>query len=143
MRSILLRLLGAAAAALVLSSGAPALAQTEPEHHHPAPPTAPAPNPPAPPAGQPMEGHDMGSMPGMEHKDQPGDMAGMPGMHGQHEMHALLGSYAMTRESSGTSWQPESAPHQGFHFLSGPWMGMLHGAATLVYDDQGGRRGDR
>jgi hypothetical protein len=49
----------------------------------------------------------------------------------------------MTRESSGTAWQPESSPHRGFHFMAGPWQLMLHGAATVADDDQGGRRGDQ
>jgi hypothetical protein len=125
MRSIVSRLSGAVTFSFVLSA-LPIRAQTAP--------------PPDPHAG-----HDMGSMPGMEEpKKQPEKgMEDMPGMHGMHEMPALLGPYARTRESSGTAWQPESAPHQGFHFMSGPWMGMLHGAATLVYDDQGGRRGDQ
>jgi hypothetical protein len=48
-----------------------------------------------------------------------------------------------TRESSGTSWQPDSTPMWGWHLMSGPWMLMVHGGADLVYDDQGGRRGDR
>src|SRR4029079_13369360 len=66
----------------------------------------------------------------------------MAGMHGMHEMAALYGPYGMTRESSGTAWQPDSAPHQGYHFNAGPWQLMLHGMASLVYDDQGGPRGD-
>jgi hypothetical protein len=129
MRSIVSRLSGAVALSFLLST-LPTQAQTPPPDPH--------------------AGHDMGSMPGMEEPKKGPEkgmaekkMEDMPGMHGMHEMPALLGPYAMTRESSGTAWQPESAPHQGFHFMAGPWMGMLHGAATLVYDDQGGRRGDQ
>jgi hypothetical protein len=72
-------------------------------------------------------------------------MAGMqPGgmHHGGHEMHGLFGPYPMTREASGTSWQPEAAPHEGVHWTSGAWMGMVHGFIDLVYDHQGGPRGD-
>jgi hypothetical protein len=86
-----------------------------------------------------------------QHEDMP-DMQGMPGMegmegmdhsaHSMHEMHALLGTYPMTREASGTSWQPDSAPHEGLHQMAGPWELMLHGYATVLYDDQDGPRGD-
>ena len=72
-------------------------------------------------------------------------MAGMQhgGVHqGQHEMRGLFGPYPMTREASGTSWQPEAAPHEGVHWTSGAWMGMVHGFIDLVYDHQGGPRGD-
>ena len=56
-------------------------------------------------------------------------------------MGGTLGSYPMTRESSGTSWQPDSAQHQGIHLMKDDWMLMLHGFAQIVYDDQGGKRG--
>ncbi len=73
------------------------------------------------------------------------DMEGMEGMdhsmHGMHEMHAFYGSYPMTREASGTSWQPDSAPHQGLHQMAGVWELMLHGDVTAVYDRQDGPRG--
>jgi hypothetical protein len=58
-----------------------------------------------------------------------------------HEMTGLFGPYPMSRESSGTSWQPESTPMIGYHFTAGPWMLMAHGAADAVYDHQGGARG--
>src|ERR1700740_482170 len=54
----------------------------------------------------------------------------------------LLGSYAMTRDASGTSWQPDASPHQGIHLDLGDWQTMLHGTMTGVFDHQGGRRGD-
>jgi hypothetical protein len=72
-------------------------------------------------------------------------MAGMQhgGMQqGEHPMQGLFGPYPMTREASGTSWQPEAAPHEGIHWTSGAWMGMVHGFIDLVYDHQGGPRGD-
>lgn len=59
-----------------------------------------------------------------------------------HHGHGMLGSYPMTREASGTSWQPEAAPMHGLHGMRGDWLYMLHGFVTLVYDDQGGKRGD-
>ena len=55
-------------------------------------------------------------------------------------MTGLLGPYAMTRESSGTSWQPEATPMDGLHLMQDDWM-MLHGMATAIYDDQAGARG--
>jgi hypothetical protein len=59
-----------------------------------------------------------------------------------HEMSGLYGAYAMTRESSGTAWEPEASPMEGAHFMHEDWMFMLHGFAFGVYDDQGGHRGD-
>jgi len=76
----------------------------------------------------------------------------MPGMSmeehmhmGEHE-HAMMtgrfGPYSLTREASGTAWQPDDAEHSGLHFIRGPWMLMVHGFADLVWDHQGGPRGD-
>jgi hypothetical protein len=56
-------------------------------------------------------------------------------------MNGLYGPYPMTREASGTSWQPESTPHEGIHVMRGDWMVMLHGYADGIYDRQGGPRG--
>ena len=47
-----------------------------------------------------------------------------------------------TRLGSGTSWQPEAAPHYGWHFLRGGWSLMVHGIAYAEYDRQLGARGD-
>src|ERR1700720_1794080 len=58
-----------------------------------------------------------------------------------HAMHGMLGPYAMTREASGTSWQPDSSPHEGIMNMPDEWMTMIHGSANLIYDDQGGPRG--
>ena len=56
-------------------------------------------------------------------------------------MAGLYGSYAMTREASGTSWQPDSTPMPGVHAAEGEWMTMLHGFVDAIYDEQGGPRG--
>jgi len=64
--------------------------------------------------------------------------------HMHHEMggmHGLYGSYPMTRDASGTSWQPDSTPHEGLHLATGGWMVMVHGYADGIYDRQGGARG--
>jgi len=64
------------------------------------------------------------------------------GGHAGHDMRGMLGAYAMEREASGTSWQPESSLMEGIHAMRGTWMFMVHGFADIVYDDQGGPRGD-
>ena len=57
------------------------------------------------------------------------------------DMAGLYGSYDMTREASGTSWQPDSTPMEGVEQMRGPWMAMLHGFLDAIYDAQGGPRG--
>lgn len=74
---------------------------------------------------------DHSAMPGMDH-------AAMPG----HAMTGTLGPYDMTRDASGTAWQPDSAPMWAIMSRTGGWATMVHGYATLVHDDQGGPRGD-
>ena len=51
-----------------------------------------------------------------------------------------LGPYAMNREGSGTSWQPDSSEHMGLHVTSGGWTLMAHVfhavvAGTVNFDD--------
>jgi hypothetical protein len=102
---------------VVLALLAPDVARAQ-THHHAAPAdTAHA-----------HHGTDMAGMEGM-------DMSDMP-------MTGRFGPYGMTREASGTSWQPEAASHHGIHVMRGAWMLMLHGFADVAYDDQGGARGD-
>lgn len=57
-------------------------------------------------------------------------------------MQGFYGSYPMSREASGTSWVPESSPMEGIQGMYGGWMTMTHGYINLVYDHQGGNRGD-
>jgi hypothetical protein len=57
-------------------------------------------------------------------------------------MLGMYGPYPMSRESSGTSWQPDSTPMEGIHQMSAQWMTMWDGFANLIYDDQGGPRGN-
>jgi hypothetical protein len=57
-------------------------------------------------------------------------------------MPGIFGPYPMSREASGTSWQPDSTPMEGLHRMGDPWMTMWHGLANFIYDDQGGPRGD-
>lgn len=82
----------------------------------------------APGLSNPMAGMQMGGagMAGM-------DMQGMKGM---------LGGYGMVRDASGTAWQPDSSPMWAIMGQHGPWSTMVPGYATLVYDKQGGPRGN-
>lgn len=57
-------------------------------------------------------------------------------------MRAALGPYLVSREASGTSWQPDTSEHHGLMTVSGGWTLMGHGVLNLVHDRQGGRRGD-
>jgi hypothetical protein len=54
----------------------------------------------------------------------------------------ILGDYSMMRDSSGTSWQPDSSPMEAIHGIVGDWATMVHGYIFAIYDNQGGRRGD-
>jgi hypothetical protein len=60
----------------------------------------------------------------------------------EHAMSGVYGPYPMTREASGTSWQPDAARHAGVHLVRGAWRLMLHGYVDAVVDDQRGPRGD-
>ncbi len=73
---------------------------------------------------------------GAQHEDHEGHG------NGDSMMSGALGPQPMTREASGTAWQPDAAPMEGYHTMAGDWMVMLHGYADLVYDRQGGERGD-
>ena len=87
---------------------------------------------------------DMGDMP-MAPVSPPAKTAPMqsemPGMDVGDSMVGDLGPYAMTREASGTSWQPDSTPAGGVAFRAGDWRLMADGFANAVYDAQGGPRG--
>lgn len=79
-------------------------------------------------------GHDHDAMPEMDHRPMAGtDMHGMIG---------ALGPYSMMRDASGTAWQPDRSPMHAIMGRRGGWSTMVHGFATLTYDNQGGPRGD-
>jgi hypothetical protein len=67
-------------------------------------------------------------------------MADMPGMSGA-AMPGAFGPYLMTREASGTSWQPDASTHDGLHLAAGGWTLMLHGYLDVIYTNQSGPRG--
>lgn len=154
---VLAPVFAAALAAGVVAAASGAHAQSAPMPGMDMPPTKSAPAKPAPAApvktapakdemdgmagmdmpSDPHAGHDMGAM----HHDMAGmDIGGMAGMDHM-AMSGNLGAYPMTRDVTGTAWQPDSARHEGWHFTAGAWSLMAHGEATLVYDDQGGPRG--
>lgn len=54
----------------------------------------------------------------------------------------LYGLYPLSRESSGTSWQPESSPAGGVQESEGESMFLLRGYLYGIYDDQQGPRGN-
>jgi hypothetical protein len=88
--------------------------------------------------------HDSSPSQEMQHEHEMADETKQMKMpeSSHHGMHGLLGSYGMTREASGTAWQPEASPMGGLHIMRDDWMFMLHGSAFGIYDDQGGHRGD-
>ncbi len=100
------------------------------------------------PAGMPMDGsptaaEPMDDMPGMNmpqkntqsaEKDNADAMSMMP-------MHAMYGPYGMSREASGTSWQPDRTPIDAIEFMASDWMMMVHGFIDGIADEQGGPRG--
>jgi len=118
-----LRLLIAASALALAHLAAPAAAQDMPGMQMPMPEQKP-PAKTAPQVPAPM------NMPMDEHAGHEMAMAG------------ALGSYPMTRESSGTAWQPDESEHSALHVMSGDWTLMVHGVLNLVADHQSGPRGD-
>ena len=67
--------------------------------------------------------------------------AAMPHAGAAAEHMGAFGPYSMSREASGTSWQPDASPMIGPVTMSGPWMMMTHVLLNGVYDNQGGPRG--
>lgn len=147
-------LLAAAGGATLALLSAPAAAQHSGHDHAPAPtpPAQPAPAP-EPAAPNPHAGHTMPAPadpvpptpvldPHAGH-DMPATTETAADSHAGHgAMAAALGAYPLTREASGTAWQPDQSEHSGVMSQAGDWHLMGHGILNLVYDHQGGRRGD-
>ena len=51
--------------------------------------------------------------------------------------HPFSRNLPMTRNGSGTSWNPDNTPMYGYMFHKGAWMYMLHGNVFLRYNKQG------
>jgi len=79
-----------------------------------------------------------GALPVIGSSESMDDIA-MPAM--AMSMPGQFGPYPMARESSGTSWQPDSTPMGGLMQMNQNWMTMWHGFANQIYDHQGGPRG--
>jgi hypothetical protein len=57
-------------------------------------------------------------------------------------MTGALGDYPMSRDASGTAWQPDATTHEMGHRMHGDWTLMGHVLLNGVYDQQDGARGD-
>ncbi|CAN5154171.1 hypothetical protein BH10PSE1_BH10PSE1_02460 [soil metagenome] len=122
---------GAFAGTSLLALANAAAAQDHSMHQTPTPaPAQTAPVTPAPMTGMNHPGHDMTAM-----EDMPGMTHAMP-------MTSPLGPWPMTRDASGTSWQPDASKHAGIHATRGDWSIMTHALLNLTYDRQSGPRGD-
>lgn len=66
-------------------------------------------------------------------------MGDMPGM--DMTPTGVLGAYPMSRDASGTSWQPDAAEHRAIHAMAGDWTLMGHLMLEAVADTQSGPRG--
>jgi hypothetical protein len=126
-RRLLLR--AAAAAALAV----PATAVAQHEHHAPAPQPMPEDHSGHGPPAAEEQAH--------EHHSGHGSASGEPGATG-HQMTGAFGPYPMSRDASGTAWQPDASRHDGVHIAAGDWTLMGHAKLNLVYDWQEGPRGD-
>ncbi len=82
-------------------------------------------------AVDPHAGHDM-----------PAPAAGEVVIADMRVMPSLLGDYRMSRDASGTAWQPDAGLHGGRHDQVGEWTVMSHLTLNAVYDWQEGPRGD-
>jgi hypothetical protein len=91
--------------------------------------TSPATNPQSSNMGS-TQTSQMGDLPAM----------GMPDMSDMSPT-GILGNYPVTRDASGTSWQPDLAPHQGIDAMVDDWMLMGHAMLWGIYDAQSGPRG--
>lgn len=64
-----------------------------------------------------------GAPPGQAHQEHAHHGATMSG---------ALGDYPMTRDASGTSWQPDSVPHDMAHMMRGDWTVGWHGKGPIA-----------
>jgi hypothetical protein len=107
----------------------PALAQDHSAHEHGAH------------DAQPAQQHEHVQTPASPAQHDHGAMHGHDAREGG-VMVSALGSYAMNRDASGTSWQPDASIHGGVHDQAGQWMFMSHALLNGVYSWQDGPRGD-
>jgi hypothetical protein len=148
------RFLVASSALALMASFAPVSAQnmnmpgmkmpSEPALEKKAPPKEASPAPRSSQRGKAAQRTEtparQGQMPGMT-MPMPATPGGEPAGH-EMAMTGALGAYSMSRESSGTAWQPDTSAFQGITAMRGGWMLMAHGRLNLIYDHQSGPRGD-
>lgn len=96
-------------------------------HHGPTPATQ------TDPADHAAMGHESVDHAAMGHGPEHGPEHGA--------MTSALGPYPMSRDASGTAWQPDLSPHMGQMIQIGDWQAMGHVLLNGVYVDQGGPRG--
>ncbi len=115
-----------------------ALAQQDHTNH--AGHTPAAEQPPAEDHSQ--HGQDHSGHRGMDHATM--DHAGHGAATDHTAMPSALGSYGMSRDASGTGWQPDAASHGGLHYAlpGSDWSAMFHANIDAVYSWQDGPRGD-
>jgi hypothetical protein len=91
--------------------------------------------------------HDMSNMPGMKHDKVDDDEKEEVNEEDAEDIYhkimkmgnmssARSRSLPMTRDGSGTSWQPDAAPMYGYMTHAKKWMFMFHGDIFLRYDHQ-------
>ena len=116
-----IRTLAGLSAGASLLALAPHVAAQDHAHHHPA---SPAPAEAA-------------------HADHRGAEVSGSDPHAGHDMPMTspYGPWPVTRDASGTSWQPDLGQHGGVHAAAGDWAVMSHAVLNLVYDTQSGPRG--
>ncbi|HAR64417.1 MAG TPA: hypothetical protein DCS13_13215 [Candidatus Margulisbacteria bacterium] len=71
------------------------------------------------------------------------DTGDMPSMLGMSARQSMFGAYPADRDSSGTSWQPDSTPISGYHLMNNPWNLMIMGFCNGNYTNQGSKRGNQ
>ena len=116
----------------------PPAAPAEPVHQHSEPPV-PLPVAPTPtPTPAPVVDHSAH----IGHAARAAEPAAVASHAGHTSLGGGLGPYPMNREASGTAWQPDTSEHTSLMRSTGDWTLMGHGVLYLVYDHQGGPRGD-
>jgi len=108
-----------------------ALAQEHDHSGHTEQSPAPQQQPPA----EDHSGHSGMDHAAMDHSTHGADHAAMS---------SALGVYPMSRDASGTAWQPDAASHGGLHLElpDSDWTAMVHATLDGVYSWQDGPRGD-
>ncbi|WP_396593195.1 hypothetical protein [Brevundimonas sp. R86498] len=78
-----------------------------------------------------------------DHSGHAGHSAAQPVDHSAHTaMTSPLGPWPLSRDASGTSWQPDTSVHGGLHGRIGDWSTMSHALLNLTWNRQSGPRGD-